>query len=373
MGHDVTLLFSRSSIILKPPKRNNGFFETHDDGFTQIMQDGPLINLGFSVKRIWSWIEFELRLFFWIKSQKTKPDLVIVSSLSLLTFMTGVWVKKKYNCRLFVEVRDIYPLTLVALGKLTKENFLIKLLSKIELFGYDKADLILSSLFNFNEYILENSKKNISKLRFIPMGIDPDYYNQYLETPYTIQKIPSNKFIVAYFGSFGLTQATSVIFDVIKLLENEPSIFFLIAGCGQEKEKGLIKIMGQNNYKDLGLINKKRVPLYLSCAHLALNPWLNNRIYKYGISPNKWMDYMFAGIPFIVSYDGEIEMLKKAGCATIIPPEDPHRLKEEILKYKEMNPKDRRRMGLLGKHFLLENLTYEKHAATLSAFISSNT
>ena len=78
---------------------------------------------------------------------------------------------------------------------------------------------------------------------------------------------------------------------------------------------------------------------------------------------------MYSGIPFVVCYNGEIEMLSKAGCATIIPSENAYALKEEICRFREMDKMERRQMGLLGKEYLLENLTYKKHADTISKLI----
>ena len=369
LGNDVTLVFSRSNMIKKAPERDSRHVIYSLDNFKQVMLDGPSIELGFSFKRILSWIEFELRLLNWMLSQKTKPDVVIVSSLSILTFVNGLWAKRKYGAKLIVEVRDIYPETLIATGKFSRFNPLIFFLACIERIAYKNANYIVSTLPFFDRHLNKVAPKEKNKFIFIPMGIDPHFYINSKPIVKNDCIIPRNKFIVAYIGSFSKTQATKVIFDVIKMLEKESSIFFLLAGYGEEKELGLSKIKGQNNYLDLGQIEKESIPHYLSKADIALNPWLGLDIYKYGISPNKWMDYMYSGIPFIVCFNEEIEMLTQAGCASVIPSEDVDSLKNEIFRFKDMNAIDRKQMGLAGKKFLIENLTYEKHAKTLSELI----
>jgi glycosyltransferase involved in cell wall biosynthesis len=365
LGHEVTLVFSRSTIINEAPLRVSRPVEYSLDNFKQVMLDGPKIDLGFSLKRILSWLEFELRLLKWIILQKNKPNIVIVSSLSILTFLNGIWVKKKYGAKLIVEVRDIYPETLIATGKFSRFNILVLFLGFIEKLAYKNASHIVSTLPSFDRYLYKVAPKEIHKFKFIPMGIDPDFF---INSPIVknVDILPRNKFIVAYIGSFSKTQATKVIFDVINMLENDNSIYFLLAGTGAEKEVGLSKIKGQNNYLDLGEIEKESIPFYLSNADIALNPWLDLDIYKYGISPNKWMDYMYSGIPFIVCFNHEIEMLKKAGCASVIPPEDAESLKNEIYRFKNMNPTVRKQMGNAGRRFLLENLAYVKHAEDLA-------
>lgn len=357
-GLNVTLVFSRSSNLTEFQKRNYRPTEFNQEGFRQIMLDGPKISLGFNLKRIWSWIEFELRLIKWIKSQRKKPEVIIVSSLSLLTFLTGVWVKKNYKARLIVEVRDIHPFTLIATGKFSEKNILIKVLKYIERLGYKHSDSIISPIPYFGDYLESISLEFSNKFEYIPMGFDHEFY-QSKENSASRITLPSDKFIIGYFGSFGRTQATTIIFEAIRDLQKDTSIFFLLGGEGPEKTKGLDLIKGQSNYLDLGVIKKNEIPHLLSRCQLALNPWLKlDDLYEYGITPNKWIDYMYSEIPFIVCFNGKIEMLEQAKCASVIPPENLEILKKEIYRFRNMNPSHRKSMGLNGKDFLIKNLSY---------------
>ena len=190
------------------------------------------------------------------------------------------------------------------------------------------------------------------------MGFDHEFY-QNKENSASRITLPSDKFIIGYFGSFGRTQATTIIFEAIRDLQKDTSIFFLLGGEGPEKTKGLDLIKGQSNYLDLGVIKKNEIPHLLSRCQLALNPWLKlDDLYEYGITPNKWIDYMYSEIPFIVCFNGKIEMLEQAKCASVIPPENLEILKKEIYRFRNMNPSHRKSMGLNGKDFLIKNLSY---------------
>jgi glycosyltransferase involved in cell wall biosynthesis len=142
-----------------------------------------------------------------------------------------------------------------------------------------------------------------------------------------------------------------------------------LAGTGPKKEQMMKIINKYNNFVDLGKIKKHEIPLCLSKCDVAIHPILNLDIYKYGLSPNKWMDYMFSEIPFIVGFNGNVQMLSKARCASLIPPEDINLLEDEIIRFKKMNPDDRKKMGLMGKNYLLNNLTYNMHALKLAKLI----
>lgn len=365
-GNELTLIYSRSSMFGKPPRKINKPLISESEGFRQVMLPGPLVKLGFSLKRVWSWLLFEWRIRQWAKKQSKKPDVVIVSSLSILTFLTGIYFKKNFGCQLVVEVRDIYPFTLVATKKFKASNPIIKYLGKVEKKAYQKADLIVSTLDYFEQHLNNIYPAGIKKFQWIPMGIDLEYYlGDTNQNQLDIQLPKGNLFVVGYAGTFGMTQATGVIFNVIRELKNEKQIHFLLAGGGVEKDKGLKYIEGQNNYTDLGKINKDQVPNMLEKCDVVLNPWLDLEVYQYGISPNKWMDYMYAGKPIIVGFAGKSKLIKLANCGSIIKPENKEALIREIHRFRDMSIEERRQIGRRGRSYLEKHLTYKKHAQTL--------
>jgi glycosyltransferase involved in cell wall biosynthesis len=374
LGHNVTLVYSRSSMMTNAGRRDYKNEIYYQERFMQVMIDGPAIDLGFNLKRVLSWIEFELRLFFWMLRQKEHPNTIIVSSLSILTFLTGVAAKKIFGCQLIVEVRDIYPYTLVATGKFSKNNVFVKILSWIEKVGFKHADYILSTLSSFEKYLSENYKSHVNKYVHIPMGVDLDYYQNAQVAISADQEsakfiFPSDKFIVAYIGSFGVVNNTKMISGLINRFAGRNDIFFVLAGSGPAKASVLSAIQEQKNFVDLGNIKKHEIPLCLSKCDVAIHPILNLDLYRYGLSPNKWMDYMFSEIPFIVCFKGSVPMLSEADCASVIPPEDLNLLEDEIIRFMKMNPNDRKKMGLMGKKYLLNNLTYDMHAIKLAKLI----
>ena len=104
-----------------------------------------------SFRRILSWLDFEKNLFFMPKDDLAEPQFIVVSSLSLLTILNGLILKKKYKCRLIFEVRDIWPLTLTSEGGYSNRNLLIRFLSLIEKTGYKYADNIVGTMPNLKK------------------------------------------------------------------------------------------------------------------------------------------------------------------------------------------------------------------------------
>jgi len=122
------------------------YFKIYEtEGIKHYLLKGPLISLGFSLKRILSWVQFEWYVFKLGNDigKKQKPDAIIVSSLSLLTIINGIYFKWKFGCKFILEIRDIWPLTLIEIGSYSRYNPIILFLGFIEQIGYKYSDNII--------------------------------------------------------------------------------------------------------------------------------------------------------------------------------------------------------------------------------------
>ena len=63
-----------------------------------------------------------------------KPDIIIGSSVHLLAVLSAYWLSKHYRAKFIMEVRDLWPQTLVDIGKFKENNPIIKILRIIEKF-----------------------------------------------------------------------------------------------------------------------------------------------------------------------------------------------------------------------------------------------
>jgi len=324
--------------------------------FKHYILKGNKIALGFNIKRVISWLFFEYRVIKFFRMNKLhKEDTVIVSSLSILSFLTGVYFKKKYGLKLIVEVRDIWPLSLIELKNLSVKNLFIQVLSRIEKYGYSNADYIVGSMENLGEHVKNVCPDCRKKFRYIPMGLDSSILGggKKIET-----KIQSD-FIVGYAGTIGNANKVDLILETAELLKDDQNIKFKILGGGPLKSFFQKKYKHLNNVKFLKPVLKQEVGAFLERCDILLNPWENKSIYKYGISPNKWIDYMYAAKPIIVPYNGYKNIINEAECGEFIETDNPQLFAETILKYSKMPNEVLEEIGLNGKRYLEDNLTYD--------------
>lgn len=369
-GKEVTLISSRSAALSNPPnffwKNCQETFEK--EGYKGVLLNGPKINLGLNPLRLWSWISFEIRLIVWaIFSKQKKPDIIIVSSLSLLSFLTGTLLKKYFKCKLVCEVRDIWPLTVIEAKNWSPRNFLIKFLSFAEATGYKNANSIIGTMPNLKAHVRNVVPTAAFKVSHVPMGFDPEFYtgNLFNEDPFKdiFEKIvPSKNFTVGYAGAIGNANCVDQIIQAANFLKNKP-ITFLILGDGPLKDELLQRTIKnkQHNVIFIDAVKKELVQSFLERCHLLVNPWKSTKfLYDYGVSPNKWIDYMYSGRPILVSFNGFKSIIDEAGCGKFIKADDPLLMAQNIEKFSMMDHCELDIMGAKGKEYLTKNLSYEK-------------
>lgn len=363
MGHKIALITSNSNHLAEPPKLEENYLTQEVHGMQLCWVSTINYSAAKSMRRLMSWIHFEWRLLWLPKKKLPTPDVIVVSSLSLLTIINGFWWRMRYKCRLVFEVRDIWPLTLTEEGGFSSANPFIWALGRIEYLGYRYADYIVGTMPNLGEHV-KHILGYYKETHCIPMGIDittclsasspsANFYDSYF---------PEEKFLVAHVGSIGTTNALETFFDCAKRMERNPEIHFLVIGDGDLRESFKEKFAHLSNLTFVPHLPKDMVQSVLRRCDLLYFAVHLSKVWKYGQSLNKIIDYMLAGKPIIGSYTGYPSMINEAGCGSFIPACDVDSLEQEIVRYHNMHESLRREIGERGRVWLIENRSYKKLA-----------
>lgn len=134
LGHNTTLITSDSNHFSTYPNTDNIYnFETVEGVSLCWIKTKKYIKTA-SLARVLSWFDFERKLFKLDLKKINKPDVIIVSSLSIFSIIYGYFLKKKFNSFLVFEIRDIWPLTMTEEGGFSKWHPLVLLIGFIEKF-----------------------------------------------------------------------------------------------------------------------------------------------------------------------------------------------------------------------------------------------
>ena len=323
-----------------------------------------------SLRRVMSWGDFEIKLWRMPRRLLPRPDAVIVSSLSLLTILNGYRLKRKYNCRLVFEIRDIWPLTLVEEGGFSRWNPFVVFLAWVERFGYRHSDVIVGTMPNLAEHVQEVIGK-AKNCHCVPLGYDPELYRNPDPLPqeYEERYIPKGKFIVGYAGSIGVTNALDTLIQCAVEMAGSGNVHFLIVGDGGLRRDYESRTAELDNITFAPQVKKSQVQMILRHCQVLYFGVEASAVWRYGQSLNKVIDYMMAGKPIIASYSGYPSMVNEAGCGVFVPAKDVEALREAIQEYARRRREELERIGKKGKDWLLEHRSYEKIAREYSGLL----
>lgn len=362
-GNNATIISSDSNHLVNFPDFKRTYNQENIDGVDTWFIRTKKYDGANSVSRILSWFDFEWKLLKWNKKDLDHPDVIIVSSLSIFSILSGLIFRRKYGAKLVFEVRDIWPLTITEVSGTSNFHPFILLLSWIEKLGYKKSDIVVGTMPNLKEHVNEVLHEE-REVYCIPQGVDVELYQnpEKLSEDYINNYIPKDKFIVGYAGTIGKSNALNTLVNAAEKMKDNDEIHFLLVGDGDYRENLIKRSSGLNNITFAPKVKKTQVQSVIQYCDVLYDSVIDSKLYDYGLSRNKWIDYMFAGKPMLVSFEGFKSMINEAGNGYFVKPENEKELMDRIIELYHMPNEKLIELGQKGKEWLLENRTFDKLA-----------
>ncbi len=272
-----------------------------------------------------------------------KPDTIIGSSVHLFAVYAAYRLSLRYKTPFVMEVRDLWPQTLIDMG-ISKWHPFIIILGVLEKFLYKKADKIITNLPYASSYISKFTDS--SKVEWISNGVDISN---------VIYKKPENRQIlkVAYTGALGVANNLSLLVEFAKT--KPKNIEFLIVGDGVEKAKLLQLSKGLENIQIKEPVAKDEVPCILQNSDILYFNLKDSPVFKYGISSNKLFDYMASGRVIIFSSNATNNPIKECDGGITIEPDNIEALQNAIYQIQNMSYEKRVQLGENNRDYCKQN------------------
>ena len=311
-------------------------------------------------------------------AERFKPDIVIASS----TYPMDIWVARRIarrsGAKLVYEVHDLWPASLIELAGISPRHPFAQLCQKAENDAYRDADVVVSMLPKVADHMAAHGL-DLRRLHIVPNGIALDDW-QAAPAPLApglaahldaLQR--AGQTIVGYAGSHGLPNALDVLLDAAALLRDRPIAFVLVGG-GPEKARLARRVQDENltNVTLFDPIQKAQIPTFLQRLTIAYIGWLRVPIYRFGIAPNKLMDYMMAGCAVLHSVEAGNDPVADAGCGLTVSPESAPAVAAGLLALAARSIEERRVMGARGRAFVLAHHTYAVLAQRFIAAVTES-
>ncbi len=108
---------------------------------------------------------------------------------------------------------------------------------------------------------------------------------------------------------------------------------------------------------------------FLECIDVAFISLLPEALFRFGVSPNKVFEYMYAKKPIIWAIDSGNNLVEEANCGISVALDDTEVLKDAILQLKSFDKEKLRYLGNNGYNFVLKNHSYKMLAEKLMRII----
>ena len=318
------------------------------------------------IKRLLNMFIYSFKLLFLFKIPKNvlKPNVIVASSPHLFHILPAYALAKRFKAQFIVEIRDIWPESLIQIGNIFKYHPIILFLRLLEVVAYKKADRIVSVLPGFNRYLKKFAVEH--KFVYIPNGVDCKSFKLNVESA-LYKEISSyrDKFILLYSGAIGKPNALGRLVEAMQYLQDYGynHIIAIIIGEGTEKKLLMSKIREKkcDNIKFYQSVNRDILQSTISLVDCCYIGWLNLPLYNYGISANKIFEYMVAGKPIVqvANLPRMFDIVTMAHCGVTVQSDLAQAIAKAILDMASLSKIDRRRIGMNGKHYVEKYHNYK--------------
>lgn len=353
-GHSVTIVassFHYSKYKEMRDYKDKEYLFEKIDGIDFIWIKTPAY-FGNGFSRVKNMISYTYKVLKYIpKLNLPKPDIIVGSSVHLFTVWAAYKLSNKYKTPFIMEVRDLWPQTLIDMG-ISKWHPFIILLGWVEKYLYKKADKIISNLPYAYDYIGKFVEKE--KFVWISNGVD-------LSNIKYIPKEKNKKFVISYTGAIGVANNLQILLKAALKLKDNKSIFFRIVGEGAEKGK-LKVFVKENNLSNVSIENsvpKNEVTNILQNSDVLYFNLKDSPVFNYGISSNKLFDYMASGRVVIFSTKARNNPIKDANAGYSIAPDDVDILEKTILEAYNLSQDERNIIGKNIRRYVEDNYSIE--------------
>ena len=298
--------------------------------------------------------------------QTIRPDAVIASSTYPMDNWVAHRIAKQVHARFIYEVHDLWPLSPIELSGMSPWHPFALICQSAEDYAYRHADAVVSMLPKVHEHMARRGL-DLKKLHVIPNGINPAEWDA------SARAVPMREdlsvaidtarrqgaAVVGYAGTMGVPNALEFLMESARLMRDE-AVHFVLVGDGMERAKLTAYVQSQALHKVhlLSPIEKSHIPAFLAAVDVAYIGWRRSPIYRFGIAPNKLLDYMMAARVVLHSVEAGNDPVGEAGCGVTVSPEDPQAIAVGLRQLIGLTPQQRRALGERGRAWVRQHHSY---------------
>jgi glycosyltransferase involved in cell wall biosynthesis len=341
-GHEVTMVCVSSHMgdtgLHEAPVR--GVRRGTVDGIDVIEIAIPYSNYDSLIRRTITFFRYAIRAT-WIAV--TQPcDLVFATSTPLTAGIPGIAARWLRGRRFVFEVRDLWPELPRAMG-VVRNPIVLWGMSLLEWCSYHSAHACIGLAPGIVDGIARRGVDR-SRIHMIPNAADLDLFS-----PPDSRNPPTMGMTAVFTGALGAANGADAILDAAAELirRGDKSVRIDFIGDGKLKPHLARRAREEHlaNCCFVDPIPKTQLAQRMRKVDVGLMVLANIPAFYFGTSPNKFFDYLAAGLPVICNYPGWVtDLIRKHECGISVPPDDPKAF-AQALQLLSTEPARRENMG----------------------------
>lgn len=313
---------------------------------------------GSMIKRLFLYLLVMFGFISEIMKLRKEYGAVFVTSPPIFVGAAGLIAKWKLKAKLILDIRDLWPESIVGVGVL-KNKLILSSAFAFEKYLYKRANRIIVNSKSFITYI-SSKGINTQKISFIPNSLTEEELNlKPLERS-------DERFTITYTGNLGLAQDLNKLLAVAEAMKDEHNLIFKILGYGKNVEQvsQYIKLKDLHNVELLSARNRNETFLEVSKADIAYVSLVESDVFK-TVLPGKIIDYMCMKKPIIADVSGYAEeIIKSAKCGFVLEKDSIEEMIDAIKTFKEQ-PLLRKELGENGYQYAFTHLRWKTNISKL--------
>jgi glycosyltransferase involved in cell wall biosynthesis len=291
------------------------------DGLDIIEFDLAYSNADGFVKRAGIFLKFALKSVGIALTHKY--DVVFATTTPLTAGIPGIFARWLRAKPFIFEVRDLWPELPKQMGVI-KNPLVLAAMSALEWCSYRSAHRCIG----LSPGIVEGIKKRgvkASKIVTVPNGCDLSIFAEDVE-PWRVEGVADTDLMAIFTGTHGQANGLDAALDAAQELKKRGREDIKLVFVGQGKLKDSLqkraKFEQLNNVIFHAPVNKRKLAELMKGADLGLQLLANIPAFYYGTSPNKFFDYISAGLPVLNNYPGWLaDMIEENNCGYAVDPD----------------------------------------------------
>ncbi|ELV8692958.1 glycosyltransferase family 4 protein [Vibrio vulnificus] len=302
------------------------------DGIRIIEFDLAYSNSDGFIKRSMTFVKFALKSIGLAFTEKY--DVLFATTTPLTAGIPGIFARWLRGKPFVFEVRDLWPELPKEMGVI-KNPIILGLMSFLEWVSYRSAHRCIG----LSPGIVEGIKKrgvDEGKIAMVPNGCDLSIFTQPSD-PWRPSGVADEDLMAIFTGTHGMANGLDAVLNTATELQKRGRNDIKLVLVGQGKLKPQLEAKAQElqlkNVIFHSPVNKQKLAGLMASADVGMQVLANIPAFYYGTSPNKFFDYISAGLPVINNYPGWLAgMIEQTHCGFAVQPDDPSAFADALEK-----------------------------------------